>query len=74
MVAALMLIFLAVVLLPRNAHAYLDAGTGSMLIQALVASAAAVMVVVRLHWSRIMRFFGRMPPELSEDAEEHGEN
>ncbi len=38
--------------------AYLDPGTGSFVIQALVAAVAGVAVTLRMYWSRIMGFFG----------------
>jgi len=40
------------------AHAYLDPGSGSMALQALLGGLAALMVVVKLYWSRLMKFFG----------------
>ncbi len=39
--------------------AYLDPGSGSMIIQLLVGGLAAVGVTTRLYWRRITRFFGR---------------
>ena len=35
------------------AYAYLDPGTGSMVLQALLGGLAAALVVVRAYWSRI---------------------
>ena len=40
------------------AHAYLDPGTGSILIQGLIASIAAAGVVLRTYWHRLVHFFG----------------
>jgi hypothetical protein len=49
---------LAVVLLSTgNAHAYLDPGLGSMLLQGLVAGVAAGSVVLSRYWRRIKAFF-----------------
>ena len=39
------------------AYAYLDPGTGSLLIQGLIASIAAAGAVVRLYWHKIVGFF-----------------
>lgn len=36
--------------------AYLDAGTGSLLLQAIVGGAAAIGVTARLYWGRLKRF------------------
>jgi hypothetical protein len=38
--------------------AYIDPGTGSFVIQALVAAAAGLAVTLKLYWSRIKGFFG----------------
>jgi hypothetical protein len=40
-------------------QAYLDPGSGSMLLQILAGGAAAVAVTTRLYWRRIKRVFRR---------------
>ena len=51
--------FIAVVLVAfeRPAAAYLDPGTGSMLLQALLGGVAAVSVIARLYWHRLSAVF-----------------
>jgi hypothetical protein len=49
--------------------AYLDPGSGSMLVQLLVGGVAAAGVTARLYWRRITRVFRRERPELH--APEH---
>lgn len=49
-----------VLLVSRPAHAYLDPGTGSMLVQGLVAALAMVSAAVAAFWTRIVKFFGRL--------------
>ncbi len=39
---------------PRDAHAYLDAGTGSMLLQAAIASAVAAAFLAKSYWRRLV--------------------
>ena len=39
-------------------HAYIDPGTGSALIQGLVAAVAAIGVTLKLYWHRIIGFLG----------------
>jgi hypothetical protein len=39
--------------------AYLDAGTGSIIIQTIVGGLAAIGVVSRVYWSKIKNFFRR---------------
>lgn len=41
------------------AYAYLDPGTGSALIQGLIAAIAAIGVTLKLYWHRLVSFFGR---------------
>lgn len=52
--ALLSLSFLVVVTGP--AHAYLDPGTGSILLQGLVAAIAGGLVAARLYWSKVKQF------------------
>ena len=68
---ALFWIGVAVFGFPREAHAYLDAGTGSMILQALVAGAAASMVIFRQYRAKLKAFFRRGSPEPNRDSEEH---
>jgi hypothetical protein len=42
----------------RQTFAYLDAGSGSMIIQILVGGFAAVAVSLKLFWRRVLRFLG----------------
>lgn len=42
-------------LLPANAHAYLDPGTGSLIYQTVLALALGVGFVFRRFWARIAR-------------------
>lgn len=42
----------------QNAHAYLDPGTGSILMQSILAGIAVAIGVVRAYWFRIRAFFG----------------
>jgi uncharacterized membrane protein len=41
------------------AYAYIDPGTGSALIQGLIAAVAAVGITLRLYWHRVVGFFRR---------------
>ena len=51
---------------PRSAHAYLDAGTGSLIVQALLAGVVGVGTVVRLYWGKLRGLFSRTrAPEVA---------
>jgi hypothetical protein len=54
--------FAIILLAPGQAHAYLDPGTGSMLLQGLIAGLAAVSVACGYYWGRIKSFFARTRP------------
>jgi hypothetical protein len=41
------------------AFAYIDPGTGSALIQGIIAAIAAIGVTLKLYWHRIVKFFTR---------------
>lgn len=43
----------------RPAEAYLDPGTGSMVLQAVIAAIAAAAVALKLYWTRLKSLFGR---------------
>jgi hypothetical protein len=47
---------------------YLDAGTGSMIVSAIVAGAAGVGVILRMSWRRIAGFLS--PKQRAEGGEE----
>lgn len=46
-------IVVAVLAMPRDAHAYLDPGTGSMLIQGLIAAVLSAAFAVKLFWAKL---------------------
>ncbi|TFG91747.1 MAG: hypothetical protein E4H15_05235 [Syntrophobacterales bacterium] len=53
------LVIAIIFLFERNAFAYLDPATGSMIVQAVIAAVAAVSVSVGIFWKRLKSFFGR---------------
>lgn len=46
------------VMLAPNAFAYLDPGTGSIIIQGLIAGIAMVGVTARMYWHKLQSMFG----------------
>lgn len=54
--AFLLIAFLGL-LFPTDAYAYLDPGTGSLLIQSIIAAVAAAGYAVRTNWDRLTRLF-----------------
>ena len=54
---SLFLSLMAVLFLTSPAYAYLDPGTGSILLQALIGGIAASVTVVSMYYQRIKAFF-----------------
>jgi hypothetical protein len=46
--------------------AYLDPGSGSMILQILVGGLAAVAVTAKLYWGRLLRFLRIRKPEAEQ--------
>ena len=54
-------IALATLLYASPALAYLDPGTGSIVVQGIIAAIAAGAVALRVYWKRLRSIFGRKP-------------
>jgi hypothetical protein len=52
------LLFLSALGIDGPAYAYLDPGTGSMLLQLLLGGVAGALVVGKLYWQRVKDLFG----------------
>lgn len=59
-----------------SAHAYLDPGTGSILVQSLLAGIAGAAAVLSLYWQRLKTFFTNMrkPPDDTRSSATHPDN
>jgi len=60
-----MLLFLA-----SPTYAYLDPGTGSMIMQGLIAGAAMASITIKMYWYKLTTFFKKPTPESLETEEE----
>lgn len=49
---------LCLAILPINAFAYLDPGTGSAMLQGILGALAAIAMVMKLYWHRLLRMLG----------------
>ena len=49
--------------------AYIDPGAGSLVIQALVGAAAALLVTGKLYWRKIKSWFGGESPDSEDDGD-----
>lgn len=50
-----------------DAKAYLDPGTGSMILQALIAGVAVVAVTIKMYWFKLVAFLKGETLEQEED-------
>ena len=69
----LLLALLVQVLFVEDARAYLDPGTGSLIIQAIIAAFLGTAFTVKLYWKRIKTYLSRgkaTPPSSSAPANE----
>ena len=57
------LVATAMLVMPRTAEAYLDANTGSILLQLLVGGVAGIALFGKLFWYRIKKALGLQKPE-----------
>ena len=51
------------------AYAYLDPGTGSMLVQGLIGGVAVVMSFLSIYWQKVKAFFVKQEPDTDIDIE-----
>ncbi len=70
---ALLLLPLAL-LITTPAYAYLDGGTGSIMLQGLLAGIAGALAVLRLYWAKVKSFFSRKPSATQVQVGEHPSN
>lgn len=50
--------FIYLFLTISSAHAYLDPGTGSIIVQALLGLLAAIAVALKLYWHKFLKLIG----------------
>jgi hypothetical protein len=69
-VIAALLVVCGVVGIVHPAQAYIDPGTGSVIVQGLIGAVAGGLVIIRIYWAKISTFMG-----LSKRSEKtHGED
>jgi len=61
-------VFLLTCLLAPKAHAYLDPGSGSMMLQLLLAGVAGVALAAKMFWRRILAYFRRSKSNHSNNS------
>ena len=64
----LIVLFLSLIA-PSVAFAYLDPGSGSMLLQLVLGGLAGLAVIAKLYWHRLLGLFGRHSPQEESESE-----
>lgn len=64
----LIVLFLSLIT-PSAAYAYLDPGSGSMLLQLVLGGLAGLAVIAKLYWHRLLGLFGMNAPQEEGDSE-----
>lgn len=59
---------ICLVVLPINAFAYLDPGTGSAVLQGILGALAAIAVVLKLYWYRFLKMLGFRKNTVKKDT------
>lgn len=55
------LLFIFILFLPSaNAHAYIDPGTGSFILQAIIGMIAAIGAYITLYWRKFKNFIDKI--------------
>lgn len=58
-------------LFPPPTYAYIDPGTGSYILQVVIAGLLGALVSLRIYWARIKAFFKGSPPLGGNDPDKH---
>ena len=70
-----LLVPLFLVAYSQQAAAYLDPGTGSIILQGIVAAAAVAGLTIKTYWYKIRSFFGKeQPTSLLDDENDSGDD
>jgi hypothetical protein len=64
-------LFTIALLIAAPAYAYVDPGTGGMLIQLASGGAAGLAVLIRLYWGRVKKTWGKRPQFDSVAGQQH---
>jgi Na+/proline symporter len=66
--AVVMIVVFLVLVWVRPAYAYLDPGSGGMMVQLLLGGFAGAAVLVRLYWRQLLNRVGLRKPDVSNET------
>ena len=72
---AIVFAFSCATLVSGQVFAYLDPGTGSMILQGVIDFVALAWFTIKIYWYKLTSLFGKNPPEslLDDDVNTDGE-
>lgn len=62
----LLVIFTNLFIVTNSAHAYLDPGTGSFIVQSIIATVFAVGMFAKMYWAKLTSIFSKK--EVTDDV------
>ncbi len=65
----ILIINILTLFISNNAQAYIDPGSGSIIIQAILGAIAAVGTTASIYWSKIKKFFTKNKKNLTDDKQ-----
>ncbi|MFK8012289.1 MAG: hypothetical protein AB8B80_09630 [Marinicellaceae bacterium] len=65
-----MKLFLFLLLMPFMAHAYIDPGSGSAIMSAIIGAIVAIGVTIKTYWYKIKSFFTGKKNKFEDEDEE----
>ena len=60
-------IFISLAVFSSPAAAYIDPGTGSLIIQSIIGAIAAIAVTMKLYWHKLKVFFRKKETVIAEE-------
>ncbi len=72
-IKVIVIFFLSMMLVTAPAYAYLDPGTASMLLQALIGTVAGVFLVGGVYWAKVKAFFSRSRQSKKDDINKNSD-
>ena len=61
------LLILLTFLFPEKSHAYLDPGTGSVILQLVIASVLGAIFTLKMYWRKFLDFFSGKKSDKQKD-------
>jgi len=69
LITSIILLVCFVLIFPQRADAYLDPGTGSFILQLLMASILGALFTIKLYWRKVKSFFADLFSKKGKDID-----